>query len=189
MPYEVLKDGVTVPKALSELKDNSGNVHGYDHRSKIYRKGEIIADEDVSPVIKEALENDDPHTTSVLKETSEDPNVAGPEGGSVDVPDVTMGPETASPGVIKPAEAAEMLEMQTAAGEADQPLAAGLSDEGKEKLEEEGFEATTAMGRVPAVVSEQTPAEAEASAKEAEAEAKETAKAASAEGESKSSKK
>lgn len=161
MPYEVLKDGATIPKALGELKDNSGNVLGYQHQAKVYRKGEILADEDVSPVVVEALENDDPWTSALLAKVSADPNVKGPGGAAdVDFSKAHMGPETGSPGVIMPDAAAAVAEAQNAAGEGDQPLAAGVSAEGQAALDEAGFVPSSAGATYDPAASPQTPEEA-----------------------------
>lgn len=59
MPYEVKIDELQVLEAIAELSDANGNSLGYEHRSNLFLNGEVIADAQVSPVIREALEAQD----------------------------------------------------------------------------------------------------------------------------------
>lgn len=102
MPYEVLLDGATVPKSVGPLTDANGVQVGHQHQSKVYMKGDILADDDVSPVVVELLENKDPHTSTVLKKVSSKPTVTGPGTPLPSNLSATMGPESGSPGVLKP---------------------------------------------------------------------------------------
>ena len=72
MPYEVLVDGATVLKSIGESQAPDGTVV-YDNVSTVYPAGAIIADEDVSPVVKKAYEDGDEHVLSLLKETGDEP--------------------------------------------------------------------------------------------------------------------
>jgi hypothetical protein len=75
MPYLVTCEpgtSVTIPKAVGEMKDDTGKVHFYDHEGHIYARGDIVADEDVSPVVVELMSGDPSkpavaHVKSVLR--------------------------------------------------------------------------------------------------------------------------
>lgn len=70
MPYEVLVDEVTVPKAFDTYKDGDGKVTGYDSKAYTRFKGDVLDDEDVHPTVREAYDNGDDHVTSILKKVS-----------------------------------------------------------------------------------------------------------------------
>lgn len=61
MPYKILSDELQVLEALSAYRDPvTGEVNGYNHKANLWLKGEVVPDKKVSPVIKEALDNEDP---------------------------------------------------------------------------------------------------------------------------------
>lgn len=73
MPYEVIcseDTSVTILQALNEVKDLEGRVIGYDHKA-VYREcGDVLDDDEVSPVIRDLLEAGDPHVCSILRKVS-----------------------------------------------------------------------------------------------------------------------
>lgn len=71
MPYEVTADEVVILKAENVYKDDRDNVIGYDHTSVLYRKGEIVKDEDISPVVLEQIEAGDEHLLSLISPVEE----------------------------------------------------------------------------------------------------------------------
>jgi hypothetical protein len=74
MGYKV-KEGageVQVPRAASELFDVNGNHLGFRHENRVYFEGEVIPDEDVSPVVQKQVENGGLHVSSLLEYVNED---------------------------------------------------------------------------------------------------------------------
>lgn len=68
MPYEVIADvAISLLHATDVFKTDDGKVVGYDHISHIRTPGEVVPDDEVSPVVKEAYEDDDDHVTSLIK--------------------------------------------------------------------------------------------------------------------------
>jgi hypothetical protein len=70
MPYEVIcpeGTSVTILKALNEVKDLDGRVIGYDHRADYHESGDVLDDNEVSPVLLDLLEAGDPHVNSILR--------------------------------------------------------------------------------------------------------------------------
>ncbi len=69
MPYEVIGDGaVDVLKSYGEVRDPyTGETVALEHGSDVYLPGDIIPDEDVSPVVKGKYEHGDEHVRSLLK--------------------------------------------------------------------------------------------------------------------------
>lgn len=68
MPYEVTAEGaVSILKANDTYYDSEGKLLGYDHESNTFLPGEIVKDDDVSPVVAELYDNGDEHVTSILK--------------------------------------------------------------------------------------------------------------------------
>lgn len=71
MPYEVLGDEVNVLQAIGSAKKGAdGSTTTYEHKSVLYLKGDLIADDVVSPVVKDSYEAGDEHTRSILKKVS-----------------------------------------------------------------------------------------------------------------------
>jgi hypothetical protein len=61
MPYLVTCEAgssVTVPKAVGEMKDDEGVTRFYDTEGVLYMRGDIIADADVSPTVRELYDGD-----------------------------------------------------------------------------------------------------------------------------------
>jgi len=73
MPYEVIcseDTSVTILQALNEVKDLDGKIIGYDHKA-VYREcGDVLDDDEVSPVVRDLLEAGDPHVCSLLRKVS-----------------------------------------------------------------------------------------------------------------------
>lgn len=69
MPYEVIGESpaVDVLKALDPMVNDEGKQFGYYHETRTYTPGDIIEDEDVSPVIAKLYDDRDEHTRSVLR--------------------------------------------------------------------------------------------------------------------------
>jgi N-acetylglucosamine kinase-like BadF-type ATPase len=68
MPYETLKESVSVLKPVGQVLDAQGNTWGYEHVSVIYAdKGTVIDDADVSPVVQKMIDEGDAWTCSLLK--------------------------------------------------------------------------------------------------------------------------
>lgn len=70
MPYEVIcpiDSSVSVLNALGEVKDDQGNIIGYDHSAKVWSSGDVIPDEEVSPVVIKLLDEGDEYTCSQLR--------------------------------------------------------------------------------------------------------------------------
>lgn len=73
MPYEVIcseDTSVTILQALNEVKDLEGRVIGYDHKAVYRESGDVLDDDEVSPVIRDLLEAGDPHVCSILRKVS-----------------------------------------------------------------------------------------------------------------------
>lgn len=138
MPYLVLRDGATVPKALSESKQGLPDgtvVTVYDTESNIYLAGDVIADADVSPTVVQRLEAGDAHVSSLLQHVEEgdetyralsqmSPDQKREFARAADIAALGPNPKdvgatglTAAPGVIDPAAAAERSQAQAEAGE------------------------------------------------------------------------
>lgn len=70
MPYQVTcpeDQSVSVLKLLNEVVDQQGNVVGYDHYAEIHYNGDVIADDDLSPVTRYLFEQGDPTVTRHFK--------------------------------------------------------------------------------------------------------------------------
>lgn len=70
MPYEVIcteDTSVTILQAINEVKDLDGKVIGYDHNAVYRNSGDVLDDNEVSPVIRDLLEAGDPHVSSILR--------------------------------------------------------------------------------------------------------------------------
>lgn len=70
MPYEVIcseDTSVTILQAINEVKDLDGRVIGYDHTAVYRNSGDVLDDNEVSPVIRDLLEAGDPHVSSILR--------------------------------------------------------------------------------------------------------------------------
>lgn len=81
MPYEVIcpeGTSVTILKALNEVKDLDGRVIGYDHRADYHESGDVLDDNEVSPVLRDLLEEGDPHVSSILRKVSAKKTAAKP---------------------------------------------------------------------------------------------------------------
>lgn len=142
MGYEVLVDGLTVHRTLSESKAADGSTV-YDHGDgRVYPKGTVLDDAQVATVVKKLYDDGDEHVRSMLKKVSSNPT----EGGA-EMEEHYMGPDTGSPGVIKPDVAATLAEAQAKTGEGEKELAEGLSDEAAKKVESGEVDLTTATGK------------------------------------------
>lgn len=70
MPYEVIcpeDSSVTVLQAMNEVKDLEGRVVGYDHKAIYCESGDVLQDDEVSPVVRDLFEAGDPHVCSILR--------------------------------------------------------------------------------------------------------------------------
>lgn len=125
MSYEVLADSLTVHETLSSSTDRDTGETVYEHgNGRVYLKGDVIPDEKVSEITKKLYADGNEHVTSVLKKTDKAPTT---EGGAT-VQDETMGPETGSPGVLKPDVAAQNLNVETGREEAPSEESADEDD-------------------------------------------------------------
>lgn len=73
MPYEVIcpeGTSVTVLQAINEVKDLDGRVVGYDHKAVYRTSGDVLDDNEVSPVVRDLLDAGDEHTCSVLRKVN-----------------------------------------------------------------------------------------------------------------------
>lgn len=73
MPYEVIcpeGTSVTVLQAINEVRDLDGKVIGYDHKAIYHESGDVLDDNEVSPVVRDLLEAGDPHVSSILRKVS-----------------------------------------------------------------------------------------------------------------------
>ncbi len=71
MAWKIKVDSVAVPRCLLEYEDEGGNKK-YQHVSKVYTKGQIVPDRNVSPLIQKLYEDGDEHTLSVYEKVSND---------------------------------------------------------------------------------------------------------------------
>lgn len=71
MPYKVLVPEASILNDLQVYTDDDGKVLGIDHESVLRKEGEIIPDDQVSPVVKEAYASGDEHTLSILEKVSD----------------------------------------------------------------------------------------------------------------------
>lgn len=132
MPYEVLGTDVTIPKSLSVTKNPDGS-ETHDHVSRVYTRGSVVKDEDVSPVLVKLYEDGDEHVTSLLRyvdeeevdKLSQSQNAAKVRENEAAAADANLGPypldvgvtgKTAAPGVIDPAAAAVRADLEVAQG-------------------------------------------------------------------------
>lgn len=71
MPYKVMTAELTVLEKIGEIRSPDNEHHlAWEHRSHTYFQDEIIEDEKLSPIVKEAYEAGDKHTRAVLKKLS-----------------------------------------------------------------------------------------------------------------------
>lgn len=73
MPYEVLAPQLNVLQAIGEHVGSDGKVYGFDHVSNIWKAGDVLSDEEVSPVVVALYDGGDEHTRSVLKRIDDKP--------------------------------------------------------------------------------------------------------------------
>lgn len=73
MPYHVISPTpITLLKKVGELRaQNSNELVGYEHDSVLRFPGEVVDDEDVSPVVVEAYEKGDKHTLGIIKKVTD----------------------------------------------------------------------------------------------------------------------
>lgn len=68
MPYKVLQQEVTLLEKIGEIRSADNEHHlAWEHRSHTYFKDEIVEDEKLSPVVKDAYEAGDAHTRHLIK--------------------------------------------------------------------------------------------------------------------------
>lgn len=73
MPYEVIcpeGTSVTVLQAINEVTDLDGKVIGYDHRAVYHTSGDVLDDNEVSPVVRDLLDAGDEHVCSILRKVN-----------------------------------------------------------------------------------------------------------------------
>lgn len=70
MAYRVKVAEVTLPKSLGTVVDRSGNEF-HEHESRTYFEGDVVATEDVSPVVRDLYEAGDAHVTSQIEEVDD----------------------------------------------------------------------------------------------------------------------
>jgi hypothetical protein len=66
MPYLVIAEEVSLLKKVGEFTDEDGNVKFYDHESVVYFMGDVIPDDDVSPVVADKYESGDAHVRTLI---------------------------------------------------------------------------------------------------------------------------
>jgi hypothetical protein len=54
--YKVLVPELSVPASIGELRDIYGNVIGHSHVNQTYFEGDVLSEDQVSPVVQEAVE-------------------------------------------------------------------------------------------------------------------------------------
>lgn len=96
MPYRVLKDGATVPADAGTRKSLRDGTEFKVYRTNVYTEGYVLADNQVSQVVKDKLEDGDERVSSLLEYTDDDPTDADVDnvsdrwqaenGGEVDEP-------------------------------------------------------------------------------------------------------
>lgn len=82
MPYEVIcpeGTSVTILQALNEVKDLEGRVIGYDHKAVYRHSGDVLSDDEVSPVIRNLLDEGDEHVCSILRKVGGKKQAPAPE--------------------------------------------------------------------------------------------------------------
>jgi hypothetical protein len=98
MSYEVVKDGASIPRKISERVSRIDGTKFPTYEVKVYAKGDVIADENVAPYLKEQYKDGDEHVKSLLKKVSKEENVSDAKpsleelhqaegGGPLDSPD------------------------------------------------------------------------------------------------------
>lgn len=74
MPFEVLVDGATIMRAVKVYKDDGGKViegsTGYEHEGSVRLRGEILEDDEVSPLIVQQYDAGNEHTRRMIKRIS-----------------------------------------------------------------------------------------------------------------------
>ncbi len=72
MPYEVIaNEPVTILKSYGALKHPvTGDIYSYDEESVLWRPGDVIPDEEISPTVVELYENGDEHVRARIKKLS-----------------------------------------------------------------------------------------------------------------------
>lgn len=96
MPYRVLKDGATVPADSGTRKSLLNGTEFKVYRTRVYTEGYVLADNQVSQVVKDKLEDGDERVSSLLEYTDDDPTEADVDnvserwqaegGGEIDEP-------------------------------------------------------------------------------------------------------
>lgn len=77
MPYEVTAPELNVLQAVGQHEDKDGTVYGFDHVSNVWKSGDILTDDEVSPVVVALYDAGDEHTRSVLKRIEDKPGRKG----------------------------------------------------------------------------------------------------------------
>jgi hypothetical protein len=89
MPYEVIANEgttVTVLHSNGTFLDRDDKVIGYDHTSVPHEHGDVISDEEISPVVVKLYEAKDPRTLAVLRRVGK----PGPKPKQPDAVDETL---------------------------------------------------------------------------------------------------
>ncbi len=79
MPYVVTchpDESVLVLKSQGEFLDREGKHAGYDHRNDVHLDGDVISDEEISPVLVKLYEDGDAHVRSVLRKEGDEEKAA-----------------------------------------------------------------------------------------------------------------
>lgn len=143
MPYKVTAPEVSLLRDLGVYKDNEGKVIGYDRDSVIRLQDEIVADEDVAQIVKDAYEAGDPHTRGILEYVDEDPepqpekehdvnqdlNISDPEDPVKDKEFETVQHPEDGPQQHQPAEKADAVDKEESSDDGDPDDLSKLSRE------------------------------------------------------------
>lgn len=71
MPFLIIGDEVSLHKKVGEFTNEEGKILAYDHESVVYLQGEIVPDEEVSPVTLQQYERGDKHIRSLIVKCDE----------------------------------------------------------------------------------------------------------------------
>lgn len=70
MPYEVIAPAVSVLYKIGEVRTDEGKLIGHEHKSVLHGQGDVVTDEDISPVVVQMYNDGDAHVRSVLKKVA-----------------------------------------------------------------------------------------------------------------------
>jgi hypothetical protein len=67
MAFEVLKDGATIQKVIGQGRASKDGSPTLLTASEVYRKGDIIQDDEIAPIISELYEEGNERVKSLIK--------------------------------------------------------------------------------------------------------------------------